>query len=244
MRTSLSLLLSLSLLAWAAPARASLTDDFKNQARPELLKPFALDLGGVLGAASTDPGVSLGFPGFEAGIVSGMQFRPDRDDLILRNSGVKAFGVPMIQGAVGLPLGVSVVAHGMTYSGASIFGGGVRYSLFKPGLATKMFPSVGLSFFADKVNAPAFSLLHYAANASAGLSLPLVTPFASVGYDLTKVSVGAATFAGVAGQSAWARGTRVAVGADLTPFPFMRLRGAYQMLHGLPGATLDLLFKF
>ena len=134
------LLLALMLFS-AVPVRADISDDFAARVRSEYLKPFALDLGGVLGAASVDPGGSLGFPGFEAGLISGVQFRPDRDNRILRDSGVKAFGVPMAQAAVGLPLGLSVVGHGVGANGITIFGGGLRYSLFKPGLATRCCPA-------------------------------------------------------------------------------------------------------
>ena len=237
-------LLALVLLIGAPPARAALSGDFESRVRSNLIKPFALDLGGVLGAASIDTGRSWGFPGFEAGVVSGLQFRPDRDNLILRDSRISAFGVPMLQVGVGLPMDISVVAHGLSYAGTSVVGGGLRFGLFKAPVVGSALPTAGVPFFADKVRNAAFSAQHYAANVSAGWALPLVTPFAALGYDLTQVEVGAAVTPGVAGQSAWARGTRWALGADITPLPLLRLRAAYQMLHGIPGATLGLLFKF
>ena len=240
MRLLLAALFCLS----AVPSFADLNDDFRNTVRSEYLKPFALDLGGVLGASTVDPGGSLGFPGVEAGIVTGVQFRPDRDDRVLRDSGVKSFGVPLVQAAVGLPLGFSVVGRGISGAGLRVLGGGLRYSVFKPGLVTKFLPSVGVSFFADSVGASEFKATHYAANVSAGLGLPFITPFAALGYDMTKIEVRGNVPALVQGQSAWARGGRLALGADLTPFPFLRLRTAYQLLHGIPGMTADLLFKF
>lgn len=236
-------LLALLLLAVAAPAFAAL-GSFNQFVRPENIKPFALDVGGVLGAASVDTGRSWGFPGFEAGIVSGMQFRPDRDDTILRNANIKTFGMPLLSAGVGLPGRVSLVAHGLNVGGVSVIGGGARFSLFEAPAVGSALPQMGISFFGDHIHHADFSGEHYAANLAAGWALPIVTPFAAVGYDLTKISVGAATTAGVVGQSAWARGTRVALGTDITPFPLLRLRLAYQMLHGLPGATASLLFKF
>lgn len=238
------LLAALLLLAAVVPARADLADEVRSRARPELIKPFALDVGGVLGAASVDPGRSFGFPGFEVGVVSGLQFRPDRDDLILRDANVKAFGLPMLSAGVGLPFGLGVVAHGIDYRGVRVLGGGLRYSVFQAPVVGKALPTLGASVFADKINNAAFSAVHYSFNVSAGWALPLVTPFAGFGYDVTKVEIGAANMAGVAGLSAWARGTRLSVGADLTPAPFMRLRGAYNVLHGIPGMTLDALVKF
>lgn len=235
---------ALLILFLALPASAALTGDFETRARPENLKPFALDLGGVLGAAGVDTGRSWGFPGFEAGIVAGGQFKPSDENTILRGSGVKQFGVPMVSAGVGLPLRFAVVAHGMSYGGAKVIGGGLRWSVFEPPVVGKVLPTAGASVFVDKVSHGAFTATHYAANLSVGWALPMITPFAAAGYDLTQVKVDAGAFPGIAGQSAWARGGRIGVGADVTPFPFLRIRGAYQMLHGRPGATLGLLAKF
>jgi hypothetical protein len=237
-------LLPLLLLCLALPARADLTGDFKTQVSAANLKPFALDLGGVLGAASVDPGRRLGFPHVEAGIVSGAQFRPDRNDAILRNSGVKTFGVPLLQAEVGLPFGFDVVAHGLSYAGAKIFGGGARWTAFKVPLTDGSLPMIGVGVFADKVNHVNFSATHYAVNGSLGWSLPIIAPFINAGYDVTTIAVGAATAVGVVGATARASGSRFGGGLDLTPFPFIRLRAAYELLHGMPGATLDLLVKF
>lgn len=243
MRMLLSLVVVL--LACALPARASfLFGDFQQRVNGSNLQPFARDLGGVLGAAEVDPGRRLGFPHVEAGVVSGFQFRPDRDDTILRDSGVKAFGVPMIQGAVGLPLGFDVVAHGLGVSGARLFGGGARWTAFKVPLTDGSLPMIGVGVFADKVNHADFAATHYAFNGSLGWSLPLIAPFVNAGYDVTSVKVGNAATAGIVGATAWGRGSRFGAGVDLTPFPFTRIRAAYQVLHGISGATADLLLKF
>jgi hypothetical protein len=240
----MKIILALLALLLGSPARADVAGDFQTRVRSELIKPFALDLGGVLGAASVDTGRSWGFPGFEAGVVSGLQFRPDKNDLILRDSRVSAFGIPLLQVGVGLPFNTSLVAHGMKVSGVTVIGGGARFSLFKAPIVGAALPTAGISLFADKVTHAAFSGQHYAANVSVGWALPLITPFASAGYDLTKVEVRAANVPGLAGQSAWARGSRFEAGADITPLPLLRLRAAYAMIHGIPGATLGLLFKF
>lgn len=239
------LLSLLAILACALPARASvLTGDFQNQVTNANLTPFTRDLGGLLGAAEVDPGRRLGFPHVEAGIVSGIQFRPDRDDTLLRNSGVKTMALPMLQGAVGLPFGFDAVVHGLSYSGARVFGGGARWTAFKVPMTDGSLPMIGVGVFADRVNHTAFSATHYAVNGSLGWSLPLIAPFVNAGYDVTSMKVGAATQAGVIGATAWGRGSRFGIGADLTPFPFTRIRAAYQVLHGMPGATADLLVKF
>ncbi|MDE2236942.1 MAG: hypothetical protein KGK30_03545 [Elusimicrobia bacterium] len=234
----------LSPLLLACSAHADLNGDFQSRARSELIKPFARDLGGLLGAASADPGWRLGFPGFSAGALGALQVRPDKDDLILRDSGVGAFGVPLLEAAIGLPKGLALVAHGISYSGASILGGGLRYNVLKAPVVGGLLPTLGVGLFGDRVHAGAFSGQHYALNAAVGWKLPLLAPFIDAGLDLTRVRADAADAAGVSGQSAWAQGSRLGAGLELTPLPFLRLRAAYQLIHGIGGMTLGLLAVF
>ena len=113
-------------LALAPSAHADPFADFQTRVQTEYVKPFALDLGGVLGGASAHTGRALGVPGFWAGAVAAVQFRPDKDDRVLRDAGVKAFGLPMLEVGVGLPFKIDVIVHGVSGGGASIYGGGLR----------------------------------------------------------------------------------------------------------------------
>lgn len=234
----------LLLLCLTASAQATPFSDFEARIAPSLVKPFALDMGGVLGGLSLWNGRSLGFPGFEAGVMSAAQTRPDRDDLILRNSGVGLFGLPVLHAAVGLPLKLDLVVHGFTYDKVTLIGGGLRYGIFKSGLLTKWIPNVGVSAFGDSAEHPAFRLTHASLNAAAGWNLPFVTPFVGIGVDRTKATVKAAATPAAIGATATATGTRLNAGVDLTPFPFLRLRAAYMMVHGLPGFAAGIFAKF
>lgn len=239
-------LLPLLALALAVPSFAATNpfSQFQSQARPELLKPFALDLGGLLGSDSAHTGRTIGFPGFWAGVVGATQFRPDRNDLILRNAGVKNFGLPMIEAGIGLPFKIDVIVHGVSYDRAKIYGGGVRYGLYRTDVVDFFLPNVSVSAFGDKVNHPDFSASHLGLNAAATWSLPIVKPFLLAGFDATKVTVGSSALPGVAGASATAKGSRFSIGADVTPFPFTSLRAAYTLRHGIPGLDLGLGVRF
>jgi hypothetical protein len=237
----------LALLACAVPSRAAQPNPFagfQNNAAPSLLKPFALDLGGLLGASTVDSGRTYGFPGFWIGGDAVLQTRPDRNDLILRNSNVHAFGLPMIQAGAGLPFSTDVIVHGVGAYGTTIVGGGVRKSLYRTDLIDTFLPNVSISAFGDKVNAGAFNASHGAFNAIATWNFPIIKPFVEAGYDVTKVTVGSARAPGLAGSSATANGTRLAGGIDLTPLPFFDLRLALLELHGIVGGQLGLGFKF
>ena len=218
--------------------------DFETQVRDGLIKPFALDLGGLFGSLGFYTGRSLGMPGFEFGGTAEFQTKPDKNDLVMRNAGVRGFGLPAAYAAVGLPLKFDLAAHGMKAQGVSLVGGGLRYCAFKTGLATKFLPSVGFSAFGDRVTHEDFTADHVGLNAQASWDLPFVDPWVGAGLDSTRVKVRNATFPGVSGLSASATGSRFAAGLEVTPFPFLRIDAAYLVLHGVPGGRISAGVKF
>lgn len=234
--------LLLLLVFVSVPASATPFGDAPNFATGANLKPFALDLGGILGGASFHSGRSIGFPGFDVSVLAMTQFKPDRDDMILRGPGVKAFGLPMLQAEVGLPLRLDVIAHGTAGQGARIFGAGLRCGVLRSGILR--LPDLSISAFADRVNQTFFSAEHYSLNASASWHLPIIHPYAGLGYDITRVKLGASVIPGLAGSSAWARGTRLTGGLDVTPFPLVHLFVAGSLRHGQPGADLGIGARF
>src|SRR5208282_1299696 len=127
-------LLALVFAATATSARAVQPNPFsgfEQNAASNLLKPFALDLGGVLGGSVVDTGRTYGFPGFWVGGDAILQTRPNSEDLILRDAGVHSFALPMVQAGVGLPFSTDVIVHGVGAYGVTIMGGGVRESLYR-----------------------------------------------------------------------------------------------------------------
>lgn len=229
-------------LLLAAPAlRAEPLEDFRARVRSEYLKPFALDLGGVLGGASAHAGRTIGFPGFWAGILASVQTRLDKDDRIMRDSGEKSIGLPLLEIGVGLPLRFDAIVHGIKAEGLGVYGAGLRWGALRPGKGVSLVvPSVSISAFGDKVEHRYFSATHGSLNAAASWNLPIVQPFFVAGGDVTELKASAADTPGVAGTKATARGSRFSAGVEARPLPFMRLRGAYTLRHGLPGFDLGL----
>jgi hypothetical protein len=237
-----------AVFAVAAPAARAVQPNpfsgFQQNAQANYLKPFALDLGGLLGASTVDSGRTYGFPGFYVGGDAVLQTRPNSNDLILRDANVHSFALPMVQAGVGLPFGTDVIVHGVGAYGVTILGGGVRKSLYRTGVVDAFLPNVSVSAFGDKVNAGPFEASHGAANATAEWNIPVIKPFIEGGYDLTKVTVGAGNKFVPSGLSATSNGTRLAAGVDFTPFPFFDLRVAALELHGIMGGQLGLGVKF
>lgn len=242
------LVLSICLLQLlAAGAYADPFEDFKTDIQAQgsaLLKPFAEDLGGLIGANDFNSGRSLGFPGFEAGLAATVQAKPNPDNRLLRDAGVDAFGVAMLHGGVALPLvGADVMVRATGYSGFSIIGGGLRYGVLKSGTLTKFIPDVSVAAYYDVINYDYFKGSHMSLDASASFDIPVVKPYVGVGIDSTRLEIKNVNAAldGVEGKISKPRYT---VGVRLSPLPLLYVYGAYNMLHGQAGYSLGAGAKF
>ncbi len=242
MKGKISLCVAAVLLC--GPVHAGPFNEFDQRILGSLIKPMALDLGGLMGAVSFHTGQSLGVPGFSAQAKGAVQSTPDKNNLVLRNTGVKTFGIPVLELGVGLPFRIDVIAHGIKAEGISLFGGGLRYQIFKAGLITKFLPNVGVAAFGDVMTHDAFRARHFGLNAAASWDLPLVDPYVGAGYDATTLKVNSATTVGVTGLTASAVGSRFTAGVEATPFPFLRVDAAALLLHGIPGGHFSLGAKF
>ena len=242
------ILLSLCLLPLlAAGAKADPFEDFKAiiAAQGEgLLKPFAADLGGLIGANDFNSGRSLGFPGFEAGLAATVQAKPSSDNRILRDADVKAFGVPMLHAGAALPLvGADVMVRATGYSGFSIIGGGLRYGLIKSGTVTKFIPDVSVSAYYDVITYDYFKGSHLSFDASASFDIPVIKPYVGVGIDRTTLEIKNVN-ATLNGVDATISKPRYTVGVRLSPLPLLYVYGAYNILHGQTGYSLGAGAKF
>jgi hypothetical protein len=239
------IILSLCLLPLlAAGAKADPFADFKTYAADAYIKPFAADLGGVLGGNDFNSGRALGFPGFEAGLAATLQSKPSTDNAILRKAGVNTFGAAMLHAGAAIPLiGADVILRGVSYSGFSIIGGGLRYPLLKSGTLTKFIPDVSLAAYYDAIDYKYFKGTHMSVDASASFDIPVIKPFVGVGLDRTKVEV-----QGVSALLNGASGTiskpRYTLGVRLSPMPLMYVYGAYNVLHGQAGYSAGAGVKF
>ena len=208
------------------------------------LKPFARDLGGVLGAATFQSGRSLGLTGFDVGVRFGGQAYPSKGNNILRNNGVRAFGLPWVQAEVGMPFKISGFIRGISYQGLTIAGGGLRYGLYaqsdKPWA-----PQVLVSAVAHSVVHTDFSASHAGANLVASAGRPKWAPYAGVGFDRTRLVVRQSTLDPLLnGRVVNTFESRFTLGVRLTPYQFTYLSLAGTMAHGQPGAEAGLGVRF
>ena len=242
------IILSLCLLPLlAAGAKADPFEDFKTKLQllgESKLKPFAADLGGIIGANDFNSGRAIGFPGFEAGLAATVQSKPSVENRILRDAGVDTFGAAMLHAGAALPLiGADVMVRGVGYSGFSIIGGGLRYPLLKSGTVTKFIPDLSVSAYYDVITYDYFKGSHMSLDAAASFDIPVIKPYVGVGLDRTRLEVKNVS-AGLNGASGTISKTRYTMGVRFSPLPLLYVYGAYNVLHGQAGYSVGAGAKF
>ena len=219
--------------------------DFKKIASDSYIKPFAADLGGLIGGDDFNSGRSLGFPGFEAGIDAVVQAKPSEDNKVLRNAKVGAFGLPMAHAGAALPfIGADIMLRGVGYSGFSIIGGGLRYPVIHSGTLTKFIPDVSVSAYYDVISYTYFKGSHMSIDASASFDIPVIKPYVGIGLDRTRLEVKGATVSALNGVDGTIAKPRYTVGVRFSPMPLLYVYAAYNMLHGQTGYAIGAGAKF
>ena len=240
----LALAAAVLLLPAAARAGADQFGNFSRFADGGSLKPFTRDLGGILGAATFHSGRSLGFSGFDVGLRFGGQFYPSRGNRIMRDGGVRFFGLPWIQAEIGMPFKLDGFIRGVSYQGLTIAGGGVRYGLYSKS-DEPWSPQVLLSGVGHSVVHRDFSASHAGANLVCSAGTPRFTPYAGVGFDRTRMVVRESTAdPTLNGRVTETFESRYTLGARVKPYQFTYVSIAATLAHGQPGAEAGLGVRF
>jgi hypothetical protein len=230
----------------AVPAFAAVDEfgGFSQYADSGSLKPFTRDLGGILGSSTFHSGRSLGFSGFDVGATYAMQFYPAKGDTILRNNGVRSFGLPWVQADIGLPFKIDGFIRGISYQGLTVAGGGLRYGLYAPS-DKPWTPQVLVSVVGDSVVHQDFSASHFGADLVASMGNSIVTPFVGAGFDRTRLEARDSSLdPALAGVAATTLESRFTAGVRVKPFRFTYLDAAYNCMHGQSGAEAGLGVRF
>lgn len=241
-----ALLAAVLLAAAAVPAFASADPyaGFTQYADAGSLKPFARDLGGLLGAATFHNGRSLGFSGFDVGARYGAQFYPSKGDGIMRKNGVKSFGLPWVQAEIGLPFKIDGFIRGVSYQGLTVSGGGLRYGLWSPS-DKPWTPQILVSGVGHSVVHQAFSASHFGADLVASAGTPAFMPYVGAGFDRTRLVVRSSTFdPTLNGRDVTTLESRFTAGVRLKPYQFTYISLAYNLAHGQSGAEGGLGVRF
>ncbi|HVA65349.1 MAG TPA: hypothetical protein VNK24_00300 [Elusimicrobiota bacterium] len=238
----------LALLAAAAlffPALAGATEfgGFYNSASQADLKPFARDLGGLLGSDTFHTGRVLGFSGFDMGGHIAMQFLPDKDDAVMRANGAHPVVLPWAQAEVGLPLKIDGFVRGTNLDGMTAVGGGLRYGLLRVS-DVPWKPQLLAIIVGNAATAQWFTADHVGASLVGSMGNQTYTPYLGIGLDRTRVTVTEATANVASGTSALALESRFTAGIQYRPWTFLYADAAYVFMHGQSGAEAGLGMRF
>ncbi|TBR24379.1 hypothetical protein EPO15_04175 [bacterium] len=209
------------------------------------IKPFARDLGAVLGAATFHSGRSLGFSGFDVGVRSGVVFSPDSNDRAMRGRGVGVFALPFVQAEIGLPFSLDGFIRGVSYQGVTVAGGGLRYALSKAS-DKPLKPQFLASWSGHSVAHKDFSASHIGFNIVTSVQYKMLNPYFGLGLDRTRVVVRAIpkvdpTMQGLEESVVVPRAT---LGVSMRPKPYLYLHGAVTYTNRRPGIDTGLGIRF
>ena len=208
------------------------------------LKPFARDLGGLLGSGTFHDGRSLGFSGFDVGARYGMQFYPSKGDNILRNNGVRSFALPWVQAEIGLPFKIDGFIRGISYDGLTVSGGGLRYGLFSPS-DKPWAPQVLISGVGHSVVNQSFSATHFGADVVFSAGTPFFMPYLGAGFDHTRlVARSSALDPTLDGSTVTTMESRFTGGMRFKLYQFTYLSLAYVRAHNQSGSEAGLGVRF
>jgi hypothetical protein len=168
-------------LAGTLPAHAGYFDNFKGVSAADI-KPFARDLGSLLGSGTANTARSLGFSGFDIGAHSGIMLKPSKDNKVLDDN--KAIGIGLVQLEIGMPYRIDGFIRGNEYEGVAVAGGGLRYGLWN--VSDETFKvNAAIVGMGNMVSAKSFYAVHWNATLIMSMNLPVVSPYISAGVDET-----------------------------------------------------------
>jgi hypothetical protein len=171
-----------SLLGLSCASAASY-DNFR-AVTPAALKPFARDLGGLLGSGSNQTARPLGFAGFDIGVRGASQFNPSSGNSVLKKNNL--FGLGLVQAEIGMPYRIDGFVRGGAFEGVAVAGGGLRYGLWN--LSDEKYKiNAMLVGMANMATHRYFNAVHFNAGLLVSINVPVVAPFIGVAYDMTRL---------------------------------------------------------
>lgn len=228
----------------ALPAHAAISDGFARYATAEGLKPFAKDLGGVIGSGLYTTGRSLGFSGFDIGFRAAGQFSPSGDNTIAKNSGQNFMYLPWLQAEIGMPFRLDGFVRMSNWQGLTVSGGGLRWGITKVNDQPYKLQALIVGAGHTAVNR-SYSATHFSANLVLSMKMPVTTPYIGLGLDHTRLMVmEATTHPELEGSDIECNGYRATLGLRTKLARFGYLNTAFNILHGQPGAEAALGLRF
>ncbi len=220
--------------------------EFKNYAEDqieEVATPIVEAFGTAVGGGLYHTAATHGVLGFDVGFRAMMVMVPEGESDILDSADVTFFPVPAIQASVGLPMDFEVMVRGFSVKfedeTISLFGAGVKKN-FTPNIPVPGLPDISAmiayhSFKASDV----LTSTHLSFDLMVSKKFMIITPYAGFGYDKTSMDIEYTYVDNTispplpnefpVSQTVDASTARFTVGLNLSPFPFVKIFGDYNI---------------
>ncbi len=162
----------------------------------EGLKPFARDLGGLLGSGLNQTARPLGFSGFDIGVRAAVQLKPSRGNTALHQT--RPFGLGFIQAELGMPYRIDGFVRAASYEGLSVAGGGLRYGLWNVS-DQKNYINAMIVLAGNMAANKYFYAVHFNTSVVCSVNRPVFSPYVGAGFDSTRLE--AQTYTGTLGDT-------------------------------------------
>jgi len=156
--------------------------DFQHASLSDL-KPFARDLGGLLGSGTNQTARVLGFGGFDLSGRTVVQFEPESGDGILKKN--KPFGLGWVQAEIGMPFRIDGFIKAGSFSNLAVTGGGLKYGFTQPQKKIQAMLVTSGNMAAHKF----FYATTFSASLLFSINTPVVAPYFGTGMDNTTLVV-------------------------------------------------------
>ncbi len=183
-------------------------DNFRNLTTGSF-RPFARDIGSLLGSGSNQTARPLGFAGFDIGVRGVAQFKPSHGNTVLKKNNL--FGLGVIQAEIGMPYRIDGFVRGGTFEGVSVAGGGLRYGLWNVSDEKYKINAI-LGGMANMAVHRYFYAIHFNTGLVCSINVPVVSPYLGIGYDFTRLEAQTVLDAALVGRKISVSGVRFTVG--------------------------------
>jgi hypothetical protein len=205
-------------------------DGVKNFATQSSLKPFARDIGGLVGSGVYNTARSLGFKGFDVSLRTSAQFKPSDGNTIMTQDGVDTFYLPWIQYEMGMFLRLDAFVRGFSHKGLTVSGGGLRWGITKindaPYAFQLMLVGVGHAMVHES-----FSATHLGLGFAASWKIPRIMPYVGIGIDRTRLTIKQAPTPELIGKTVTVTEPRYTIGINMKLARFFYTSIAFSLLH-------------
>ena len=209
------------------------------------LKPFARDLGGIVGSGTNQTARVLGFGGFDISARAVSQFEPSSGNGILRKN--KPFGFGWVQAEIGMPFRIDGFIKAGSFGNMALAGGGFKYGFTQP-QPRKM--QVMLVASGDMISHRFFYATHFASNLVMSVNMPVLAPYLGVGVDNTSLTAqhivdpaNPTILSSLSGHRVSVLEPRYTAGFKLTFLTYGYLSAGYTYTHGSSLVTAGLGFR-